>query len=229
MTETGMRHYGFRNQGSYAQHNTYLVKSIHKMADHVSFLEGSMVDTAGPGMHCIDMIGITTGGTIAVIGPCPIGLCAMQVARARGSSRIFVYGRDARLKVAGKLCADFLIDFEKDEPIEAVRAVTGGAGVNEVFECSGAPGTLVQSVMMLKEGGRVGLLALPDDSLKETLPYKYICRNEIGIFGVKANPNVAARIINLIAAGQINVKDLGGYPRMAIFPPATSGTSGSNL
>lgn len=208
LTETGMRHYGFRNQGAYAHYNAFSVKSVHKMPDNVSFLEGSMVDTVGPGMHCIDLIGVTTGGTIAVIGPGPIGLCAMQAARARGASRIIVVGRGARLKAAGKLGADILIDFEKNDPIEAVRSATDRAGVNEVFECSGAPGTLVQSVMMLKQGGRVGLLAVPNDSLREALPYKYICRNEIGIFGVKANPNVATRIINLIAAGQINVKAL---------------------
>jgi L-iditol 2-dehydrogenase len=206
--DSGLIHYGFRHQGAYAQYNAFSVKAVHKMPDNVSYLEGSMVDTVGPGMHCIDMMGITTGGTIALIGPGPIGLCAMQAALATGASRAIAVGRGARLQAAGEMGADILIDFEKEDPVDAVRAATGGSGVNQVFEGSGAPGTLVQGVMMLKQGGRVGLLAVPDDTLKESLPYKYICRNEIGIFGVKANPNVAARIVSLIASGKIKVKNL---------------------
>lgn len=206
--DSGMVHYGFRHQGAYAQYNVFSVKAMHKMPDHVSYLEGAMVDTVGPGMHSIDMTGITAGGTIAIIGPGPIGLCAMQAALARGAGRAIAVGRGARLEFAGKMGATVLIDFEKEDPVKAVRAATGGAGVNEVFESSGAPGTLNQAIMMLKEGGRVGLLAVPDDKVMEAVPYKYICRNEIGIFGVKANPNVAARIVSLIASGKINVKDM---------------------
>lgn len=214
VTETGMRHYGFRHQGAYAQYNAFSVKSVHKMPDNVSFLEGSIVDTVGPGMHCIDMTGVTAGGTLALIGPGPIGLCAMQAARARGTSRTIVVGRGARLAAAGRLGADVLIDFEKEDPVAAVRAATNGAGADEVIESSGAPGTLVQAVKMVKEGGRIGLLGVPAESVTEALPYKYICRNEIAIFGVKANPNVAARIIRMIAAGQLNVKDLVSH----VFP-----------
>lgn len=208
ITETGMRHYGFRHQGAYAEYNAFSVKSVHKMPANVSFVEGSMVDTAGPGMHCIDMTGVTAGGTVAVIGPGPIGLCAMQAARARGTCRVIVVGRGARLQAAGRLGADVLIDFEKEDPVTAVRTATDGAGVHEVIESSGAPGTLVQAVMMAREGGRIGLLGVPPDAVTEAIPYKYVCRNEIAIFGVKANPNVAARILRMVAAGRINLKDL---------------------
>ncbi len=208
ITETGMRHYGFRHQGAYAQFNAFSVKSIHKMPGNVSFLEGSLVDTAGPGMHCIDMTGVTTGGTVAVIGPGPIGLCAMQAARARGAARIIAVGRGARLEAAGRFGAAVLINFEKEDPVAAVRAATNGLGADEVIESSGASGTLVQAVMMAKEGGRIGLLGVPPESVTEAIPYKYVCRNEIAIFGVKANPNVAARILRMISAGQMNLKEL---------------------
>jgi L-iditol 2-dehydrogenase len=44
--------------------------------------------------------------------------------------------------------------------------------------------------------------------VKEELPFKYIVHNEIAIFGSRANPNVSRKIIQLMAAGQIKVKDL---------------------
>ena len=59
--ETGIRHYGFQFRGAYAQYNIYSVKAIHRMKDNVSFQEGSLVDTAGVGMHGMELTGITTG------------------------------------------------------------------------------------------------------------------------------------------------------------------------
>jgi L-iditol 2-dehydrogenase len=42
----------------------------------------------------------------------------------------------------------------------------------------------------------------------EQLPFKYIVHNEIAIFGSRANPNVSRKIIQMLAAGHVVVKDL---------------------
>jgi L-iditol 2-dehydrogenase len=207
-TEAGMRHYGFRNQGAYAQYNAYSIKSIHRMPAQISFLEGSLVDTAGVSLHGIELTGLTAGGTVAVIGPGPIGLTAMRLAKAMGTSRVIAVGRRSRLEAAGRLGADELVDIEKVDPVEAVRALTDNCGVDEVFEASGAEGTLSQAIRMVKPGGRIGLLGVPNEKVQEKIPFKYVCRNEIVIVGVKANPNVGGKIVSLIASGKLNVRDL---------------------
>jgi L-iditol 2-dehydrogenase len=206
--ESGMRHYGFQARGAYAQYNVYSIKSIHKMQPQVSFQEGALVDTAGVGMHGVELAGVTPGGVVAVIGPGPIGILTMRTARIMGASKVIMVGRRSRLEAAGRLGADCLVDFEKEEPVAAVRAAAGGRPVDEVFECSGAEGTFQQAVMMVREGGRVALLGVPPATAMEPLPFRHICRSEIAIFGVKANPNVSAKTLALIASGQLVVKDL---------------------
>ncbi|HSR12898.1 MAG TPA: alcohol dehydrogenase catalytic domain-containing protein, partial [Thermodesulfobacteriota bacterium] len=136
--ESGMRHYGFQARGAYAQYNVYSVKAVHRMKGRVSFQEGSMVDTAGVGLHGMELTGITPGGTAVVIGPGPIGILAMRTAKLLGSARAIVVGRPPRLELAGKFGADALVDSRETDPVEGVRAANGGAGVDEVFECSGA-------------------------------------------------------------------------------------------
>lgn len=207
-TETGMRHYGFTNQGAYAQYNTYSVKAIHKISPKISFDEGSMVDTAGVAAHGAELIGVTPGGTAAVIGPGPIGLMAMRIARIKGASRVIVIGRRGRLEAAKRLGADDIVDFEKEDVVEAVRRLTGGVGVNEVFEASAGEGTLKQSIMMVRPGGRIALLGVPDETAEERIPFKYVCRNEVNIVGVKANPNVSKNVISWMESGRLVVKDL---------------------
>jgi L-iditol 2-dehydrogenase len=206
--ETGHRHYGFISQGAYAQYNAYSIRSIHPMPRTLSFREGALVDTAGAAVHGIELAGVTPGGTVVVIGPGPIGLIAMRYAKALGAARVIVVGRGARLAAAARLGADRVVDFEKAEPVQAVREVAGAAGVDEVFECSGSAGTFAQAVRMVRKGGRVALIGVPPDTVQEQVPFKYIVHNEIAIFGSRANPNVSGRIIEMLAAGRLKVGDL---------------------
>jgi L-iditol 2-dehydrogenase len=206
--ETGQRHYGFVTQGAYAQYVAISTKSINRIPETMSYREGALVDTAGVVMHGLELSGVTPGGTVAVIGPGPIGLIAMRLARVLGAARIIAVGRGARLEASRRACADVLVNFEKVDPVKAVREVTGNSGVDEAIECSGAAGTFRQAVEMARKGGRVALVGVPPSSVVEPLPFKYIVHNEIAIFGSRANPNVSRRVIPLIGAGQLKVSDL---------------------
>jgi L-iditol 2-dehydrogenase len=121
---------------------------------------------------------------------------------------VIAVGRGARLEASRKSGADVLINFEERDPVKAVRGATGGRGVDEAVECSGAAGTFRQAVEMVRKGERVALVGVPTDKVIEPLPYKYIVHNEIAIFGARANPNVSHKMIPMIASGQLKVADL---------------------
>jgi L-iditol 2-dehydrogenase len=206
--KTGHRHYGFVSQGAYAQYNVYSIRSINHLPPTVSFREGALVDTAGVALHGMELTSITPGGTVAVIGPGPIGLITARFAKALGAGRIIVVGRGARLRAAAEKVADAVVDFEATEPVAAVRALAGEAGVDEAFECSGARGTFAQAVRMVRKGGKVALLGVPPESVLEELPFKHIVHDEIAIYGSRANPNVSRKIIQMVAAGRVKLADL---------------------
>lgn len=205
---SGHEHYGFHTFGAYAQYCKFSVKSIKRLPDNVSFIEGSMADTAGVSMHGVNRVGITPGGTIAVLGPGPIGLMAAKIGRACGAARVVMVGRGQRLKAAANHGCDVLVDFTSSDPVKEVRGITNGLGADEVFECSGAAGTLAQAIKMAKRGGKVCLLGMPADSVVEEVPFKHIQIEEVSIVGSRANPNVADNVLNLMSSGNIKVKDL---------------------
>lgn len=206
--EAGHRHYGFRTNGAYAQYAAYSVKSVNLMPADVTFREGALVDTAGVVLHGLELSGVTPGGSVAVIGPGPIGLIAMRMARLLGATKVIAVGRGARLEAARQAGADALVNFEDVDPVQAVRNATHGRGVDEAVECSGAAGTFRQAVEMVRKGGRVALLGVPPDRVVEPLPFKYVVHNEIAIFGARANPNVSRKVISLMATKQLRVDDL---------------------
>jgi L-iditol 2-dehydrogenase len=206
--ESGHRHYGFITPGAYAQYGAFSVKSVDRMPPEMSFREGALVDTAGVVLHGLELSGVTPGGSVAVLGPGPIGLIGMRVARLLGAARVIAIGRGNRLEAARRTGADVLVNFEQVDPVRAVRDATGGRGVDEALECSGAPGTFRQAVEMVRKGGRVALVGVPPNHVIEPLPFKYIVHNEIAVFGSRANPNVSRKIISLIAAKRLPIADL---------------------
>lgn len=205
---TGHRHYGFTTFGAYAQYCVFHIKSCTALPDGVMYKEAAMCDTGGVALHGVEIAGIIPGSTVAIIGPGPIGMMAMKLAKAMGAARVIVVGRRSRLESARQLGCDDAVDFTKVDPVEAVRELTGGLGVDACFECSGANGTISQAVRMCRKGGRVVLLGVPYEEHDEPVPFKYIAHNEIMISGSRANPNVSWKLLNLIKSGRIFVQDM---------------------
>lgn len=208
-SEAGHRHYGHLSSGAYAQYSVYSSRAVTKMPDSVSFLEGSLVDTAGTALHLLRLTGVPTGGTVVVIGPGPVGLLTARMASILGASRIGMVGRGDRLDLAGKSFADWTVNFEKEDVVSAVRANTeDGLGADVVLECSGSPGTLNQGIGMLKRGGVIGLVGVPPAGKREEIPFRTVVLDQITIKGSRANPNASSAALSLMGSEILKVKDL---------------------
>lgn len=199
--ETGHRHYGFTVPGANCEFNAYSIKAIKKIPANLSFAHASLVDTAGVALHGIKLIGVTPGGTVAIYGPGPIGLCALQIARGMGAGNAIVVGRGRRLQAAGEIGADFTVDIEKEDPVKRILEITGGAGADEVLECSGALVAPAQCIHSVRRGGGISLLGFYEDAKISGLPLTKVALSEIMIRGSRANPNVSEEVIRLFAKG----------------------------
>ena len=99
---------------------------------------------------------------------------------------------------AKEVGADYIVDINKEDPVEAVKAITGGFGADEIFECSGASVAPVQAVKMLKRGGRLGLIGHYHDPELKFPNLVDLISNEISIFGSRANPGVSEKVISML-------------------------------
>jgi alcohol dehydrogenase len=121
------------------------------MSGEVALFAG---DVMGTGYHAVAHAGIRAGDTVAVLGLGPVGLCAVQAARAAGASGIFAIDTvEQRLEMAARFGATPLHLTEQD-PKRAVRAVTDG-GVDIVVDAVGDPGPLEMAVSLARDAGTV--------------------------------------------------------------------------
>ncbi len=183
--QKGHRANGFTTDGGFAQYAINHVNTLVHVPDDMTDEEATLVVTAGTSMYGLDVLGgLIAGEGVVVSGPGPIGLLGVAVAKALGADPVILTGtRDARLDLGKKLGADHVINIRRENPVEAVRRITGGRGVHFVVECSGAPEAMNEAAQMVNRGGRICLAAFPHQPVPVDLAY--IVRNNIYVYGIR--------------------------------------------
>jgi len=109
------------------------------------------------------------------------------------------------LKMGMRLGADHVINVQKENPVEAVKRITGGKGVHYVIECSGAPNALNEALDMVNRGGRICLAAFPGEPVPVDLAK--LVRNNIYVFGIRGEGKSAThRAAALMAQKRFDAK-----------------------
>ena len=183
--DKGHRANGFSTDGGFAEYAVNNINTMVRVPDDMTDAEATLVVTAGTAMYGLDVMGgIIAGEGVAVIGPGPIGLMGVAVAKALGAQPVILTGtRDGRLAMGTRLGADAVVNRNAEDPVAAVARITGGKGVQYVLECSGAPNALNEAARMVNRGGRICLAAFPDAPVPVDLAY--LVRNNIYVFGIR--------------------------------------------
>src|SRR5260221_7057623 len=137
--EKGHRANGFTTDGGFAAYAVNHINTLVRVPDTMSDAEATLVVTAGTSMYGLtELGGLIAGESVVVIGPGPIGLLAVAVAKALGASPVILTGtRDKRLAIGKGLGADRVINIAEEDPVDVVKQLTGGIGGGYVVECAG--------------------------------------------------------------------------------------------
>jgi L-iditol 2-dehydrogenase len=203
----GHRANGFTTDGGFAEYAVNHVNTLVHVPDGMSDEEATLIVTAGTAMYGLDVLGgLIAGESLVIIGPGPIGLMSVAVAKALGAQPVILTGtRDSRLNLGIKLGADHLINVQKENPVEAVKRITNGKGVHYVMECSGAPNAMNEAMDMVNRGGRICLAAFPGEAVPVDLAK--LVRNNIYVFGIRGEGKSAThRAAALMAQKRLDVK-----------------------
>jgi 2-desacetyl-2-hydroxyethyl bacteriochlorophyllide A dehydrogenase len=127
------------------------------MSDDVALFAG---DVMGTGWHAVDQAGIRPGDSTAVLGLGPVGLCAVQAARASGAARVIAIDTvEERLEHARALGAE-AVHLTEDDPRAAVKQATGGRGVDTAIDAVGHPDALELACRVTRKAGVVSAIGV---------------------------------------------------------------------
>jgi 2-desacetyl-2-hydroxyethyl bacteriochlorophyllide A dehydrogenase len=170
------------------------------MADDAALFAG---DVMGTGWHAVDQAGVRPGDSVAVLGLGPVGLCAVQAARAAGAAKVIAIDTvEERLAIAREFGAE-AVHLTEDDPRAAVKGATEGRGVDAAIDAVGHPDALELAARVTRKAGTVSAIGV----YAERVPV------HMGIVWIKAltlktgHANVIGhvdRVLAMMAAGVLD-------------------------
>jgi S-(hydroxymethyl)glutathione dehydrogenase/alcohol dehydrogenase len=156
---------------------------------------------------------VKPGSSVAVIGCGGVGQSVIQGARIAGAGRIFAIDPvEMKRKTAEQLGATDGVDPNQGDPVEQVKALTGGRGVDYAFEVIGLPETTLQAYNMVRKGGVAVMVGMTRAEAQVTLPTFDLFFNEKTLKGCKYGSGQVRRdfqrFIDLIETGRLDTADM---------------------
>jgi 2-desacetyl-2-hydroxyethyl bacteriochlorophyllide A dehydrogenase len=174
------------------------------LSDDVALFAGDVMGTA---FHAIDSRPLAEGETAAILGLGPVGLCAVQAARAAGAAEVIAIDTvEDRLRMAESFGAT-PVHLTEGDPRGEVKRLTEGRGVELAIDAVGHPDALDLALRLARKAGTVSATGV----------YAERVEVHMGVLWIKAitltsgHANVIKhldRVLELLSSGELDPSPL---------------------
>jgi threonine dehydrogenase-like Zn-dependent dehydrogenase len=156
-------------------------------------------------LHALHKARLSRGETVAVFGVGGLGVSAIQLARILGAAQVFAVDINPRKLELAERFEAIAVNAAAGDPVEQLREITNGRGVDVALELVGLPLTMRQAVQSLAKLGRAALVGLTRETF-EVAPYEDLLNKEAEIIGV--SDHLAREIPQLLELARTGKLDL---------------------
>ncbi|QZP38316.1 NAD(P)-dependent alcohol dehydrogenase [Halobaculum magnesiiphilum] len=196
------------HDGAFAEYVAWPADFVYELPEAVSLREGALCEPLSVGIHACRRGDVGVGDTVLVTGAGPIGMLAMEAARAAGATDVLVSDVvGSKLDRALDRGADRVIDVTETDLDSAVDEYTDGVGADVVVEASGAEPSIESTLDAVRRGGTVVLVGLADEA-EVPLDVLEIIDNELDVHGSFRYANTYDAAVDLLADGTVDVEGI---------------------
>lgn len=197
---------GKHRDGGYAEFIAVPERSVFPLPDEIPFEQGSiLMCSSATSLHALNKTRLRPGETVAVFGIGGLGISAIQLAGHFGARQVFAVDINPRKLALAERFGATAVNAFPENPVEQIRELTDGRGVDVALELVGLPLTMQQAVQSLAILGRAALVGLTRESF-EVAPYSEILNKETEIVGV--SDHLASEIPVLLELARMGKLDL---------------------
>ena len=177
------------------------------LPDSVTMEQAAMVEPLSIGLYAQRLAPLVPGATIGILGAGPIGCCVLLTCRAFGEHKTYVIDLlDCRLELARACGAGWTGNPNSMNIADAISELEP-SGLDVVFECAGKQETLDLAPELLKPGGTLLVVGIPEVD-RVSFDIHLLRRKELIIKNVRRQNNCMRPAIDLISSGAVNVDRL---------------------
>lgn len=204
---------GYIVDGCFASLLALPASTLHRIPNNVSYEQAALAEPLAVVVKAVlERTRVDPEDFVMVSGCGPIGLLAAVAAKVDGARSVMITGTDGdeklRLPVARQMGIDYVVNSQKEDPLQKVMQLTKGAGADLVVEASGAELAIRQAFDLIKIDGRICGLGL---SRKETmaLSWNTMIKKAVNVIcSFSSNWTSWEKALSLMAGGKVNVDPL---------------------
>ena len=169
--------------------------------------QGAISEPLSIGVYSVKQYGDIKGAKIAILGFGPIGMSVALAALAGGAEKIYVTDKiNERLEIASKISVTCTLNPEKENIAETIRQKEP-LGLDVVFECCGQQEAIDQAVDILKPGGKIMVVGIPEFD-RWSLSVEDTRRRELSFHFVRRQVDCVEPALELMESGRIDVGNM---------------------
>ena len=199
---------GKHREGGYAEFIVMPERSLFHLPDEIPFEQGAiLMCSSATSLHALNKSRLRSGETIAIFGVGGLGISAVQLARHFGAAEIYAVDVNPRKLELAERFGAIPVNAAVVNPVERIREMTKGRGVDVALELVGLALTMQQAVHSLAILGRAALVGLTQESFQVT-PYSELLNKEAEILGV--SDHLASELpvlLDLVRARRLDLSD----------------------
>ncbi|MEX2245708.1 MAG: Zn-dependent alcohol dehydrogenase [Dehalococcoidia bacterium] len=203
----------FLGMSSFAEHILLPEGGVVKIRQDVPLEQAALVGCGvmtGVGA-AINTAKVAPGSTCAVIGTGGVGLNVIQGCALAGAAKIIAVDvRENKLAMARRFGATHTIDASQEDPVKAVRDLTGG-GADYAFEVIGLPAAITQAFDMVRRGGEAIVVGMSPFGSQVSVDATAFLSEKVlrgCVYGSTRPRYDMPMILDLYMAGKLNLDDL---------------------
>jgi len=198
---------GVHRDGGFSEYVVAPAKNCYKIdTDKVPAHLCCMVEPYSIGVQVNYRGEITADDTVLVMGSGPIGICIMQVARARGARVMMTDIVPERLERAKALGAERVVNVKEEDLKAAVLEFSGGEGVAVAVDSVCSLTSLPEAIDLVCPAGRVVVLGLKDKPSE--IAQVAFTKKETTVVGSRLNNNRFPEVIEMFEDGRLKPETL---------------------
>jgi NADPH2:quinone reductase len=181
----GQRVFATMSYGAYAEAAAVSAAHVYPLPDALDFSEGAAFALVYQTAYCalVRRAALQPGETLLVHAAAGgVGLAAVQLGRALGARVIATAGSPEKLEIARTAGAEVLLDYRRDDWVERVKAETGGAGADVIYDPVGGD-VFDGSTRCLAFEGRLCLIGFTSGRIPDIAANRILLKN-VSIVGV---------------------------------------------
>jgi L-iditol 2-dehydrogenase len=182
-------------------------KCCFPISESMTFEQAALSEPLAIGVYSVERSMISDKADAAILGAGPIGMSVFHVLRTKNTGNVYITDKiNERLKFAQQLNPKWSGNPDRTDIVKEISNIEPLL-LDVVYECSGNEEAIAQAIQLLKPGGTLAIVGIPETD-EILFPIHELRRKEITIINIRRQVHCTQKAIDLLERHQVNMDSM---------------------